>query len=1054
MSRLVLLLLLWCTLVLVGATMARAKTGRSLTSDVELAALRTAPDTAAKIESLRAATAFLLQQSDEELWQFIPPPDLPRALNVRFGFDCPIHAKEIFRVGGHYPWLISRDAPFKVKCPVGGEVYPTNDFEAYYKAGRQGQLDTHEPYVDDGFGWIDPEGNRYWFVGYFVFWQRWRQDVIGGVSNLARLYLISGDRQAGHKAGVILARLAQIYPRMDYSTQAYHNGKWPAAIPGKILDYIWEVGNTSTFATAFDDAYDALSEPALAEFCRTKGIENPTEFIRVNLAEEGARAIMAGKLHSNMTHQGALTHLAKVLDNDDPGQGLTTKEMLDWIMWGGGEMGTLLYNGVTRDGAGSENTPGYNGIWWSSFYDLADQLRPLGYDLWADRRLKKMSDYYIDVTVAGDYCPSTGDTSGIIAPQGKSWSESNFRRAFREYHDERIAKVLIHMGADPKSLYPALSDEQAERLREQAADLGLRTRDLGGWGMAILEGGQGDERHATTMYYGSQGGWHGHLDRLNIEYIARGVTFLPEMGYPAHWGHKADTWTRGSPSHNIVMVNGEPQDGKPAGYLNTLADSPVFKLMDASAEVVYHDIVSQYRRTVAMVEAGGDAYLLDVFRVRGGQEHDYLIHGLGDCTVQTRRIVLGEPHPGTLAGDEVPFGTAPTEGPDNGYEYLSAPRYAQPQGAFSVGWVQPSGQALWFHALDGVAQQAVVADAEPELRPEAYKSIQYLILRNTGENLSSTFAGVLEAVHDKRVVRSVRRLKPAEAPEGTVAVSVLLGDRKDTLVSNPQPAQDVRLARGVRLSAEFAAIAEDKAGLLSALLVNGTSLVTKDWSVEAAGPVAARILEVNYEDNTLVIDQPVARPEAMLAQVFVASQGGHSTSYTIKGIESHPKGALIRLGDVMPLEGKGVVSGVDEKARTLTTSSRLSGYGIHFAGMALVGRCLLNEARTAHYPVLALEGSTFTLAGNEPLSSFTDADGDGRVMFWVADLWPGMQVRLPAITWFERQGEALRVFSTVPATLRLPSAAAPSRVEEVLAGENARPLACVPEGDLLVVDLR
>jgi hypothetical protein len=1044
-------MLLLCAVPLLLATQAHAKTRRSLTSDEELAALRAAPDNPALVESLRQATAPLMAMSDEELWEFIPPPDLPRALNVRFGFDCPIHGKEIFRLGGHYPWIISPDAPFKVKCPVGGEVYPTNDFEAYFKAGRKEKLDTTQPYLDDGYGWLDAEGNRYWFVGYYVFWQRWRRDVISGVANLARLYLRTGDAAVGHKAGVMLARLAQIYPQMDYSTQAYHNGKWPAAIPGKILDYIWEVGNTATFATAFDDAYDALGEPALVEFCRAKGIENPTEFIRVNLVEEGARAVMDGKLHSNMTHQATLLHLAKVLDNEDPAKGLTTQQMVDWVMWGGGEMGTLLYNGVTRDGAGSENTPGYNGIWWSSFYDLADKLRPLGYDLWADGRLKRMSDYYIDVTVAGDYAPSTGDCNGNIPPQGKIWDEANFRRAFREYGDERFAKVLIRMGVDPKALYPGISDEEAEQLRERAKDLGLRSRDLGGWGMSILDAGSGERAHAVTMYYGSQGGWHGHLDRLNIEYLARGVAFTPEMGYPAHWGHKADLWTRGSPSHNIVMVNGEPQHGKPAGHLNSLAESPTFRLMDASAEVVYPEMVSQYRRAVAMVEAGdGDAYLLDVFRVSGGEQHDYLMHGLGDCAVRTRGIVFGEPRPGTLAGEEIPFGA---EDPDNGFQYLSSPRFAELRGGFAVGWGKRGGPALWFHALEGTAQQAIVCDAEPEIREDNYRSIQYLVLRNRGEDLTSAFAGVLEPVHGKRTLRSVSRLQPLEAPEGAVAVRVRLADRTDVLVSNPQPDQQMRLPRGITAAAEFAAFAEDEGGLRAATLVNGSLLATREWSVESSGPVVARILEINHKGNTLVIDRPIARPESMVGQALVAWEGSHSTSYTIKGIAAHPRGALISLGDVAPLEGKGQVVAADEKGRTLKATMRLGGYGIHFAGMPLVGRALLNEAKTAYFPILGLDEDTFTLGGAEPLSAFTDADGDGRTMFWVADLWPEMQVRLPGIVWVEREAEILRAFSTVPATLRLPATGAPSHFEQVVAPGNTCPLSAIRKRDSLLLTL-
>jgi len=171
-----------------------AKSGRTLQTEEQLAGLRADAQTPARIAGLRAACDYLLKMSDDELWDFVPPPDLPRCLNVRFGVGCPVHGAEIFKVGGHYPWKLDPAQPFKVTCPVGGETYPTNDFAAYYKAGRKEKLDTRQPYVDDGYGWVNEKGERFWFVGYYVFWQRWRKEVLPGISNLARLYLLTGDK--------------------------------------------------------------------------------------------------------------------------------------------------------------------------------------------------------------------------------------------------------------------------------------------------------------------------------------------------------------------------------------------------------------------------------------------------------------------------------------------------------------------------------------------------------------------------------------------------------------------------------------------------------------------------------------------------------------------------------------------------------------------------------------------------------------------------------------------------------------------------------------------
>jgi hypothetical protein len=78
----------------------------------------------------------------------IPDADLPRALNVRFGVDCPVHGQEIFKAGGHYPWIMSEERPFKVQCPVGKEIYPSIDFVTLLeKADRRRSSSRRSKYV-------------------------------------------------------------------------------------------------------------------------------------------------------------------------------------------------------------------------------------------------------------------------------------------------------------------------------------------------------------------------------------------------------------------------------------------------------------------------------------------------------------------------------------------------------------------------------------------------------------------------------------------------------------------------------------------------------------------------------------------------------------------------------------------------------------------------------------------------------------------------------------------------------------------------------------------
>ncbi|UCH34797.1 MAG: heparinase II/III family protein [Armatimonadota bacterium] len=639
-----------------------------------------------------------------------------------------------------------------------------------------------------------------------------------------------------------------------------------------------------------------------------------------------------------------------------------------------------------------------------------------------------MVDYYLDITVAGEYVPSIGDINGTTNPQAKLWNAGIFRRAFDVYRDPRHARALIQLGTAPKELYPDASDEELQRIEADAADLGLETRSLGGYGLAVLESGEGDNRRAAAMYYGSQGAWHGHKDRLNIEYIARDRTYMMEMGYPAHWGDKAYEWTMGTASHYVVLVNEEGHHGKPAGKLHALADSPMVKLMDASAERVYPGTASLYRRAVAMIDVGPrDSYLVDIFRVRGGSQHDYSFHGLPDGEMSLDGVALDDPHPGTVAGDDLPFGGQPEDYQGSGYQYLFNARYGKPEGAWRAAWEQADGNGMRLWMLDGACQELVVADCEPELKPNAPKEIKYLLARNRGENLNSAFAGVIEPYLRRPLLDSVERLwvTKCDAPADVVALRVKLGRRTDEIVSSLSE-RPCELESGLRANAEFAAVSFDHAGLLFAVLVNGRSLSHQGVEITCGGPIDRRIAAIDYDRNEIALDGPLPAHAALVNSVVIIGDANRSTNYTVRSVRRESGWAMLGFGDVSPVIGIGVVGEIRARQGTVATPTSLWGYGGKFKALSMPGMALLNEAKTEAFPITAHEGGTFTVGNRRPLgAAMADADGDGRAMFHVCDLKVGDVVRIPAVVSITRTrvGE-YEVRSTLPASVALPNAAA------------------------------
>jgi hypothetical protein len=986
-----------------------------------------------QLDEARNAVQWVLEMPDEELWEFIPPAEQPRALNVRFGVGCPVHGAEVFKVGGHYPWIMDRNLPFKVKCPVGGEIYPSNDFKAW---GKQDALDTRQKYVDDGNGWIDEEGNHYWFVGHYIFWQRWRRDILPVIPQLAFVYELTGDAHYAHKAAVMLARVASEYPKMDYRTQSYHNGRFPSGYNGKILDLDWEGGGTVVpLTTAYDHIYDALGPDAeLAKFLAGKGISNAREFIEANFLQEAARAIEANIIHGNMNYQNQLALVATALDNRDPAKGLTTEQMVDWIMHGGGEMNTLLYNGVSRDGAGSEESIGYTTIWTRSFFDLAEKLKPLGYDLLANPRLKKMADFYIQTTVADKFSPRIGDSGGgMLAGATPVWNAEILFDAYKFWPDPIYAKALNRIGWPKPSLYE--KPEALDKIKKDAAsfgtDLGLKTRDLGGYGLCVLESGEGDNRRAVSMFYGSSGAWHGHLDRLNIEMWSHGKDVLPEIGYPLHWGYKADYWTRSTPSHYCVLIDEERQKGKFAGHLNLLATSPEIQVMDASAEDAYRDKASLYRRTVAMVDVSPeDSYLVDIFRVKGGKVHDYSFHGLPFGEFGVTGLDLGPAQQkGTLMGEDVEFGKVFDGMKTAGYQYLFNVRRGRPAGKWSANWLlKDMGLGLRMTMLPGCADEVIVADSQPDLKPGYPEKMEYVLARRNGGE--SAYVSIIEPYQGKLVVRRVQPLQSLDktGAEGFAGVRVDCKGRTDYILSSLR-ISDVGLRIGANepekdivFHGEFGAITEDAEGLRAMFLVNGRELRKGGYGIRAPGPIRAKVRSVDYRGNSITLDQKLPIPDAVVGQVVIISNSQHSTSYTVTKVETKGKRSILHFGDISPIEGLCEIKSVDEAAKSIQPGSRLSGYGIKWDGKRFPGYTLLNEDMTAAWRITEYSDRGFTVQADGDIApKLTDSNGDGRKFFYIADIGPGDEVMIPAIVSVKRKSKGVfEVKSTIPYELIVP----------------------------------
>ena len=279
--------------------------------------------------------------------------------------------------------------------------------------------------------------------------------------------------------------------------------------------------------------------------------------------------------------------------------------------------------------------------------------------------------FQIEGRAAGLHALGVGDVNGPNLPYGHWFTlgpvEHQARLGWRWSKDPRFAYILANYFA-PKDESP----EEWGRI-EQAAQgvpnpwFEQRSRVLSDWA-AILEAGVEHTdfrfRRAAMVRVG-YGFGHQHDDVLDLILWAHGVIHASvggERPEQRKLGDVHEPKNQTSYTHNMVEVDGTGgfRTGRHRGYswVRTLKDTDGARYTFAdSFPHLDHPYLSVYRRQVALidvnegtplerepseprefhpsfrlppVEKTPDAYVFDVFRVRGGRRHTYAFHGCED----------------------------------------------------------------------------------------------------------------------------------------------------------------------------------------------------------------------------------------------------------------------------------------------------------------------------------------------------------------------------------------------------------------------------------------
>jgi hypothetical protein len=738
---------------------------------------------------------YWLKLSDDQVWELMFGPTIPRSWMVWSNGKCPACTNDVVM----YEWQIeARKRPWKTQCPDCGEAFPKNDFGAFYRSGldargvfdlkladrkllfNQEHPDQNDPLrtfgVDDGTGFVQGD-NRWRFISAYLVYGQFKQLVRDGIQALAEAWVLTGDPACARKAGILLDRVADLYPEMDYASQGFvyekpgHNG----------YVSVWHDAceETREMVLAYDQVFEGIrADSQLVSFLSAQaakyGLENKKGSfadIQRNIEERLLRDALKSthKMHSNFPRrETAYTTIQAVLGW--PGN----RAEVETYMAGFIKQATAV-DGVT----GEKGLSGYTAFTINGLALLLAEFSRAEPGFLASMiekvpTLRQTWRFHIDTLCLDKFYPNSGDCGifGQAAPNhvgapfaklsSPSLAPSMFTFFWQLYEatgDAAYVQALYKENGDsieglPHDLCAINPNAIREGARALIAEKGSRpvigSVHESGWHIGILRSGEGANARAAWLDYDA-GGAHGHLDGMNIGLFAAGADLLPDFGYPpvqhGGWTTPQVAWYLSPAAHNTVTVDGQSQRAG-TGQCTLWADGEMAHIMRASAPGLID--IQQFERTLLLVDVSPlSFYLVDLFRVRSGANHTKFLHGQ-KAQMSTTGLELG---PATAYG--------------RGAMMRNFQSDSEPAAGWHADWAIPAfltgGTAVTMRYTDWT-EGATALTAEANVMPYKYDPpqgfwIPSLLIQRTGTApLASCFVSTIEVFGRAPVINKAARV--------------------------------------------------------------------------------------------------------------------------------------------------------------------------------------------------------------------------------------------------------------------------------------------------------
>ena len=991
-----------------------------------------------------------LKLSDNDIWSLQTDSTIPRWHWVNVLLGCPIHGAEIYTKGAYYPWLDELSRPirtytqaavpyaWKLKCPVGGELLPSNDF-------ANGDM-TSGDFPDDAFGGgVEHKGNRYGIIA------EMNQSYCHKLLNVAPLcadgYLTTGDIQYVHKALVAMCRLAVEYAYLATMTQHRHRNsqsqverlgpapfsEGPCLVGSGFTVYcIDQPGYQWGHAEAYDKIFPSIEQDeAILPFMRSKGydIKDHRElrrFIEENLFAVWMQGAMDLATRSNEPyHQRGMARMAESLNYR------SGADFMDWLYDGEGKMRTFVTNEFFRDGSPYESTGGYNGmhvVAMGPIIESIEHLRKLRPDTYPDdkypnltrsRRYHSVFDYSMDTINIDRTYSRIGDDGAHprYAKRGKRvWQNGGaaaFEHAYGIFKDPKFAWALANTpGWSPSLEFPYSREEVEAAAAKWPAEWNDASCLKDGYGVAMLRSGKDDNKRSFWMMYGRPRG-HTHDDMLHIGLDAYASEILGHLGYPRNWSAWEGNWITQINARQVpfVSMTATPQLFADAGPVHVAeAFAQPFEDRVGSGEGYRVPEDNWQRRLIATVDVSDESfYCIDLYRIFGGKEHWWSLHAQ-EGEVSTQGLQLASQKTGTLAGADVPYGDEKWlkesgckksnygwRGPMFGFPHLYNVERANPAGVWSADWALEDSDGLHFRltGVDSDRAEVVLCDGKSPSGGSPYEMKWVLLHREGAMPVQSRFLNVMELYRGEPVLKTVRALSIKPPNDGnTTAVACVVelsSGRIDTIFLAPDAGALCIADGGFRFSGRFGLHSLEKDGRERFALIGGTELTRNGKGIkQESGEYRGEIKEVDRATETITVAPAPANSGALVGKYIFITNPNRRLAYKVLEAEKTTSGIRLRL-EYDSKVGTGKVSGHADYRVTSATPFRLRGYRYYH------GARLVNAAGTAEYRIHGIDGAAFIDAERHPTATTAKLREEFPIDTWfgVYDYGVGDEVVLP-----------------------------------------------------------